>query len=143
MLAAARNLTDQQLGRALVGICEQAFENDTGYVPDTRHEEAFFNLLTQWLGEAKSSCAQHKKRSRNAAQARWQKNRVSDGASSIRPWHCTAACQPEPEPEKKDRKLSKDRKTLTALTAQVQDAPALPAETALAQMQAFAQAQGV
>ena len=62
LLAVCRKLTDEQLGSAVLGICEQAFENDTTYLPDTPQEERLFALLTQWKDEALESYEQNKKK---------------------------------------------------------------------------------
>ena len=48
LLAKARKLSPEQIGRALVGVCEQAFENQTDYTPQTEPEQAFFDLLMEW-----------------------------------------------------------------------------------------------
>ena len=92
LLAIYRRLTDEQLGRAMVGICEQAFENETTYVPQTPQEERLFTLLTQWKDESKKNYLQNKKVSQKAARARWQKKSVLDGASSIGARHSQSKC---------------------------------------------------
>ena len=61
LLAVCRKLTDEQLGSAMLGICEQAFENDTAYLPQTPQEERLFELLSQWKEESKESYFQNKK----------------------------------------------------------------------------------
>ena len=53
LLAASRSLTSQQLGRALVGICERAFENNTTYQPQDACERAFFRMLLVWEKESR------------------------------------------------------------------------------------------
>ena len=73
LLAAGRNLTAQQLGEAVLGICEQAFENDTAYTPSTRRETVLFELLTQWKNEAQESYQQNKKKMKKARSVRWKK----------------------------------------------------------------------
>ena len=60
VLAASRNLTTQQIGDAILGICEQAFEGDTAYLPETTREQAFFALLESWKAQAEQG-AKHRK----------------------------------------------------------------------------------
>jgi len=91
LLAASRNLTVQQIGEAVLGLCEQAFENDTAYVPQTAREEAFFNMLLRWKEESKIAYKQNKRTAKQAAQTRWKKQAFSEGASSI----CTANASPQ------------------------------------------------
>jgi hypothetical protein len=81
LLAVCRKLTDEQLGSAVLGICEQAFENDTTYLPDTPQEERLFALLTQWKDEALESYEQNKKKMKKARSARWKKQENVVGKS--------------------------------------------------------------
>ena len=106
LLAVCRKLTDEQLGSAVLGICEQAFENDTAYLPDTPQEERLFALLTQWKDEAQKSYLQNKKVSQKAAKARWQKKSVSGGASSIVAGHNQPKCQTETDTETETENIS-------------------------------------
>ena len=55
LLAKSRHLSAEQIGKALIGICEQAFENQTQYRPDNEAEGALFDLFTQWKNESVSS----------------------------------------------------------------------------------------
>lgn len=52
LLAKTRRLTPEQIGNAMIGICEVAFENETAYKPQNEAEEAFFNLLLEWKSES-------------------------------------------------------------------------------------------
>ena len=97
LLAAGRNLTAQQLGEAILGVCEQAFENDTAYLPSTAREERFFDMLTQWKNESATGYNQKKKKGKKAASARWGKTVVLDGATSIRAGHSQPNCQTDTE----------------------------------------------
>ena len=81
LLAVCRKMTDEQLGSAVLGICEQAFENDTAYLPDTPQEERLFALLTQWKDEALESYEQNKKKMKKARSARWKKQENVVGKS--------------------------------------------------------------
>ena len=97
LLAIYRKLTDAQLGRAMVGICEQAFENETAYLPQTPQEERLFTLLTQWKDESQKNYLQNKRVGRKAAKARWQKKSVSEDASSMGTRYGQSKCQTETE----------------------------------------------
>ena len=99
LLAASRHLTGGQLGDAVRGLCEIAFENETDYVPQTAREKAFFDLLLQWKEESKTAWKQNKRLAQKAAQARWKKQALSGGASSISRVNATVACQTETDTE--------------------------------------------
>ena len=81
LLALSRNVTPEQLGEALLGICEQAFENSTLYQPQTARETALFEMLTQWKEESQSALEQHKKKMKKARSLRWTKKENSVGQS--------------------------------------------------------------
>ncbi len=131
LLAVCRKLTDEQLGSAVLGICEQAFENDTTYLPDTPQEERLFALLTQWKDEAQKSYLQNKKVSQKAAKARWQKKSVSGGASSIVAGHNQPKCQTETETETKtETETETDTETETENISLTAQAPAAQGERA-------------
>ncbi|MBO5910749.1 MAG: hypothetical protein J6Q05_00935 [Elusimicrobiaceae bacterium] len=83
LLAASRNLTAQQIGEAVLGLCETAFENDTLYAPQTAREEAFFNMLLRWKDESKTAWQQRKKAGRNGGKHTQQKNKKIDGSEII------------------------------------------------------------
>ena len=97
LLAASRYLTSQQIGDAILALCESAFENDTAYTPDTAREEALFNMLLDWKEEAKRAYKHNKKMAQKAARARWEKQAVSGGAPSILRACATSPCQTETE----------------------------------------------
>ena len=112
LLAAGRNLTDQQVGRAILGICELAFENDTAYLPDSRHEEVLFDMLTQWKEEATASYQQNKKKIKKARSVRWQKQENSVGQSQKKKDLQPAAQHTETE-TKTDTETQTDTQTET------------------------------
>lgn len=116
VLAASRNLTTQQIGDAILGICEQAFEGDTAYLPETTREQAFFALLESWKAQAEQGAKHRKQVAKKAAAARWQKQSISDGAKSILQGDATGECQPKPypKPEPYPTPEPEDIKTLTA-----------------------------
>lgn len=89
LLAKSRKLSPEQIGRAVVGVCEQAFENATDYQPQTEPEQAFFNLLMEWKQESIAALKQKRSAGRNGAKKRWQneaqKEELSDGSTAILP----------------------------------------------------------
>ena len=134
LLASSRYLTTDQIGSAILGICEQAFENDTSYLPDNTREESFYAMLTRWKDEAKTNYTKKKKSNKKAAAVRWQKNPISEDASCIRISCATVACQTETE-TKTDTETDTETENIkttqkAALKAQGECAPvaAQPAE---------------
>jgi len=99
LLAASRNLTAQQIGEAVLGLCESAFENDTAYDPQTAREEAFFDMLLRWKDESKTAWQQNKRLARKAAHTRWKKQALSVGASSICAANANHKCQTDTDTE--------------------------------------------
>lgn len=82
ILAKSRRLSAEQIGQALLGICEQAFENDTDYVPQTETEKALFDMLIGWKNESVSALKQKKKAGRLGAQKTNEKRKLSDGGTA-------------------------------------------------------------
>lgn len=89
LLAKARKLSPEQIGRAVVGVCEQAFENATDYTPQTEPEQAFFDLLMEWKQESIAALKQKRSAGKNGAKKRWQSAKqnaqLSDGSTAILP----------------------------------------------------------
>ncbi len=110
ILAVSRNLTTEQLGQAVLGICEQAFSNDTAYQPDTRNEQVLFELLTHWKEEAFEAYKQKRTSGRKGGKQTQAKNKLSDGSTACLSALSTPSKQPEtetepqPEPEAKTEK---------------------------------------
>lgn len=82
LLAKSRRLTPEQIGRAILGICEQAFENATDYSPQTDAEKALFDMLIGWKNESVSALKQKKKAGRLGAQKTNEKRKLSDGGTA-------------------------------------------------------------
>ncbi len=95
VLAMSRNLTTDQLGQAVLGICEQAFTNDTAYLPQTHPEEQFFELLTHWKEEAQEALQSQHERMKKARKKRWVKPQNSVGQSLM----CTGQDRLPQQPE--------------------------------------------
>ena len=109
LLAKSRHLTDAQIGRALIGICEQAFENQTQYRPDNEAEGALFDLFTQWKNESVSSLKSRKRAGKIGALSRWSNTQLSDGSKRISPAISTCECHTETDTdtEKDKEKINK------------------------------------
>ena len=80
LLAASRHLTAEQLGEAILGICESAFENNTLYEPETTREKDFFAMLNHWKDESADCYRNHKKIGRKGGRVSQQKNKKIDGS---------------------------------------------------------------
>ena len=87
LLATSRKLTPEQIGQAILGMCEQAFENETAYQPQSQAEQALFDMLVSWKQESIAALKQKKNAGRSGAKKRWQKERekaeLSDGSTAI------------------------------------------------------------
>ena len=75
LLATSRKLTPEQIGQAILGLCEQAFENETAYQPQSQAERALFDMLVSWKQESIAALKQKKNAGRSGAKKRWQKER--------------------------------------------------------------------
>ena len=116
LLAASRNLTAQQIGEVVLGLCESAFENDTAYVPQTAREEAFFDMLLRWKEESLQALEQNKKKMKKARSMRWVKKENIVGQSLKNNTHGTIPQHTDTETEyrRKDgkREKRKERKRM-------------------------------
>lgn len=87
LLAKTRRLSPEQIGNAVIGVCEQAFENETAYTPQNEAEQAFFDLLLVWKAESIAALKQKRKSGKIGAQKRWnnaqEKMQLSDGSTAI------------------------------------------------------------
>lgn len=87
LLATSRKLTPEQIGQAILGLCEQAFENETAYQPQSQAEQALFDMLVSWKQESIAALKQKKNAGRSGAKKRWQKElekaELSDGSTAI------------------------------------------------------------
>ncbi len=125
LLAASRYLTSEQLGDAILGVCELAFENKTVYEPNTPREKDFFEMLLQWKEEAKNLYKQNKSIARRAARCRWKKDSVSDGTPSIIHTTTPTTYQTETKTETKTETETENINTLTAPLNAAQEARAV------------------
>lgn len=85
ILAKTRKLPPEQIGRAVVGVCEQAFENQTDYAPKTDAEKALFDMLIGWKNESVSALKQKKNAGRLGAKKTNAKHKLLDGGTAAMP----------------------------------------------------------
>lgn len=95
LLAKSRKLSPEQIGRAMLGMCEQAFENQTDYRPCTQAEEALFDMLLGWKNESINSLKQKKSAGRLGAKKTNAKHKLSDGGTAALPAAGTCKRQTE------------------------------------------------
>ena len=124
LLAASRHVTSEQLGDAILGVCELSFENKTLYQPQTPREKAFFELLLNWKKEATAHVNQKKQAGRLGAKKRWGNKTVLDGstatsaADSTPNSHTEPDTETEPEPDTETETDSETETENIFLTAQ-------------------------
>ena len=82
LLAKSRKLSPEQIGRAVLGLCEQAFENATDYTPGTQAEQALFDLLLSWKNESISALKQKKNAGRKGGKSTQAKRQFLDGSTA-------------------------------------------------------------
>lgn len=82
LLAKSRKLSPEQIGRAVLGLCEQAFENATDYTPGTQAEQALFDLLLSWKNESVSALKQKKNAGRKGGKSTQAKCQLLDGSTA-------------------------------------------------------------
>ena len=82
LLAKARKLSPEQIGRAMLGLCEQAFENQTAYKPRNEDERAFYEMLLGWKNASVSVIKSRKKAGRKGGLAMQSKLKLSDGSNA-------------------------------------------------------------
>lgn len=82
LLAKARKLSPEQIGRAVVGVCEQAFENETAYKPRNEEERSFYEMLLNWKNASVSVIKSRKKAGRKGGLATQSKLKLSDGSNA-------------------------------------------------------------
>ena len=83
LLAVSAELSSQQIGDAIKGICQLGFANKTAYTPKTESEKVLFDMLLQWKEECAVALHKRKQSGRKNAKIRWQKIAVSDGSNGM------------------------------------------------------------
>lgn len=78
LLAKSRHLSAEQIGNAMIGICEQAFENETLYEPKNEAERSFYNMLFSWKNESISALKQKKLAGKKGGLVTQARHKLSD-----------------------------------------------------------------
>lgn len=82
VLAKSRKLNNEQIGRLVLSACEIAFEGSTENAPQNEAESAFFDMLNEWMNEAKTALKQKKNAGKKGGLATQKKYKVSDGSTA-------------------------------------------------------------
>ena len=82
LLAVSRHATYEEIGRAVVGICEKAFGYADTYQPQTKNESTLFALLDEWKQESAAALKQKRLAGKKGGLARQQKLTLSDGSTA-------------------------------------------------------------
>ena len=106
LLAKSRRLSAEQIGNAVIGLCEQAFENETAYQPQTEPERAFFNMLLDWKNESVASLKQKKLAGKKGGKATQQKYKLSDESTACLSASSTLIKQTETDTETEYKRLT-------------------------------------
>ena len=112
LLAKSRRLSAEQIGNAIIGICEQAFENDTQYSPENEAERAFFNMLLDWKNESIKGLKQKKLAGKKGGLNTQARHKLSDGSTACFSASSTLFKQTETETETEEekKKIKKEKK---------------------------------
>ena len=82
LLAKSRHLSAEQIGNAMIGICEQAFENETLYEPKNEAERSFYNMLFSWKNESISALKQKKLAGKKGGLVTQARHKLSDESTA-------------------------------------------------------------
>ena len=82
LLAKSRHLSAEQIGNAVIGICEQAFENETQYEPQSEAERSFYNMLFSWKNESISALKQKKLAGKKGGLVTQARHKLSDESTA-------------------------------------------------------------
>ena len=82
LLAKSRHLSAEQIGNAMIGICEQAFENETQYEPKNEAERSFYAMLFSWKNESISALKQKKLAGKKGGLVTQARHKLSDESTA-------------------------------------------------------------
>lgn len=82
LLAKTRRLNAEQIGKAVIGICEQGFENQTQYVPESAQELDFYNMLLAWKNESILAFKQKRNAGKKGGKKTQEKKKLLDGSTA-------------------------------------------------------------
>ena len=77
LLAHTRHLTPEQIGQAVIAVCEKAFERHTGYTPQTEPEKMFYKTLCAWEKQSTAALLQKKRAGQLGGIKTQRKNRTA------------------------------------------------------------------
>ena len=99
LLAKSRHLSAEQIGNAMIGICEQAFENETQYEPKNEAERSFYTMLFGWKNESISALKQKKLAGKKGGLITQARHKLSDESTACLSASSTHSKQTETEAE--------------------------------------------
>ena len=99
LLAKSRHLSAEQIGNAMIGICEQAFENETLYEPKNEAERSFYNMLFSWKNESISALKQKKLAGKKGGLVTQARHKLSDESTACLSASSTPSKQTETDTE--------------------------------------------
>lgn len=99
LLAKSRHLSAEQIGNAMIGICEQAFENETLYEPKNEAERSFYNMLFSWKNESISALKQKKLAGKKGGLVTQARHKLSDESTACLSASSTTNKQTETDTE--------------------------------------------
>ncbi|MBR4682723.1 MAG: hypothetical protein IKP06_05430 [Elusimicrobiaceae bacterium] len=99
LLAKSRHLSAEQIGNAMIGICEQAFENETLYEPKNEAERSFYNMLFSWKNESISALKQKKLAGKKGGLVTQARHKLSDESTACLSASSTSNKQTETDTE--------------------------------------------
>ena len=82
LLAKSRHLSAEQIGNSIIGICEQAFENETQYEPKNEAERSFYAMLFSWKNESISALKQKKLAGKKGGLVTQARHKLSDESTA-------------------------------------------------------------
>ena len=82
LLAKSRHLSAEQIGRLVISACEQAFEGNSENTFSDPKEQAFYEMLNEWILESQNALKQKKIAGRRGGRTTQQKNKLLDGSTA-------------------------------------------------------------
>lgn len=108
LLAKSRHLSAEQIGNAMIGICEQAFENETQYEPKNEAERSFYAMLFSWKNESISALKQKKLAGKKGGLVTQARHKLSDESTA-----CLSALSTHNKQTETDTESETDAETET------------------------------
>lgn len=135
LLAKARHLSPEQIGQAIIGICEQGFENQTQYRPQNEAERAFYEVLIGWKNESLAALKQKKLAGKKGGKTTQARHKLSDGSTA-----CFCASSTPNKQTETETDTETDIKLLTVARPQAKKVVLEPKPKQLNNLQKFSNA---